>query len=176
VFFIANGREFSRSINFLADTLAKGVAIPYPELSEIIARAGIADKVDATTAVRRLTPHREEILSWLYGELVRKTRAQGALPMWIFVPQSRGGAWEDETAPAEQLAVQAGFEVVNLSEVFRDTPLESIRLAEWDEHPNELGHQMIAAALTRELTRTDSPLEQTIAAKAAKQSSESASP
>jgi hypothetical protein len=145
--------------------VAKGVEIPYPRLREIIARAGVEGKVDATTAVRRLTPHREEILSWLYEELVSKAQKHGALPVWIFVPQSRGGAWVEETAPSERLAAAAGFKTVNLSEVFSDTPVESIRLAEWDEHPNKLGHQMLATALVRELTRADNPLDKAIAAK-----------
>jgi hypothetical protein len=70
-----------------------------------------------------------------------------------------------ETAPAEQLAIAAGFKTVDLSQVFASTPIESIRLAEWDEHPNKLGHDMLAEALMRELTRKDSPIDAGISAK-----------
>ena len=165
VFFIANGREFSRSINFIANILAKRVEIPYPQLREIIARAGIQGEVDATTAVRRLTPHREEILAWLYQTIVDKTRERGALPIWIFEPQVRDGTWVEETAPSERLAAAAGFKTVNLSNVFRDTSVESLRLAEWDEHPNTLGHRMLADAMLLELTSVGAPLDQAIRTK-----------
>ncbi|MGH8177977.1 MAG: SGNH/GDSL hydrolase family protein [Steroidobacter sp.] len=176
VFFMATGREFSRSINFLADILAKGVEIPYPELNAIIARAGIESRVDATTAVRRLTPHRDAILAWLYNTLVQKSHERGVMPVWIFVPQSRGGDWVEETAPAERIATQAGFKTVNMSEVFVDTPIEQIRLAEWDEHPNKLGHRMLADALLKELTREDSPTAQAIAQKGTSSSEVTAAP
>jgi hypothetical protein len=165
VFFVATGREFSRSISFIADMIAKGVEIPYPELREIIQRAGIDGKVDTTTAVRRLTPHKDAILTWLYQTITAKSRDRGALPMWVFVPQSRTGSWMEETAPAEQLAVAAGFKTVDMSEIFATTPFESIRVAEWDDHPNKLGHDMLAEALMRELTREGSPIDSAIKAK-----------
>ena len=43
--------------------------------------------------------------------------------------------------------------------------IESIRLAEWDDHPNKLGHDMLAQALMRELTRDGSPIDAAIKAK-----------
>jgi hypothetical protein len=115
--------------------------------------------------VRRLTPHRDAILTWLYQTIAAKSRDRGALPMWVFVPQSRTGTWMEETAPAEQLALAAGMKTVDMSEIFATTPFESIRLAEWDDHPNKLGHDMLAEALLRELTREASPIDSAIKAK-----------
>jgi hypothetical protein len=176
VFFMASGRELSRSISFIADLLAKGVEIPYPELKAIIARAGLEGKVDATTAVRRLTPHREEILTWLYELVVQKSRERGALAVWIFVPQSREGAWVEETDLAERIATTSGFATVNLGQIFAKTPIEQIRLAEWDEHPNKLGHRMLADALLKDLTRPDSPVALAIKEKGAAAASAAPTP
>jgi hypothetical protein len=52
-----------------------------------------------------------------------------------------------------------------MSEIFATTPFESIRVAEWDDHPNKLGHDMLAEALMRELTREASPIDSAIKAK-----------
>ncbi len=54
-----------------------------------------------------------------------------------------------------RLAAAAGFIVVDLSDVYKGEDLEAIRLAEWDEHPNARGHQLIAEpALRRAAARS----------------------
>jgi len=89
------------------------------------------------------------------------------LALWIFVPQSREGAWVEETDLAERIATTSGFETVNLGQVFTKMPIEQIRLAEWDEHPNKLGHRMLADALLKDLMRPDSPVALAIKEKGA---------
>jgi lysophospholipase L1-like esterase len=37
--------------------------------------------------------------------------------------------------------------IVNLADVYKGHSVEAIRLAEWDEHPNARGHELIAARL-----------------------------
>jgi hypothetical protein len=40
---------------------------------------------------------------------------------------------------------------VNLADVYSKTDVASIRVAEWDEHPNVRGHELIAARLYQEI-------------------------
>ena len=151
VFYVATGRELSRAAFYLADVTRKEIAVPYDHLRQIVYKAGIEAKTSETDAIRRLTPFRSEITSWLYHSLVKICREQGVLPVWVFLPQVNEGPWEEETAPAVQLAEDAGFIVINLEDVYRQHDIDAIRLAEWDEHPNAQGHQLVAAALHQEL-------------------------
>ena len=85
------------------------------------------------------------------GILASQARAQGMVPVWIFLPQVRQGTWQDATAGAVQIAREAGFVVINMEDVYDGQDIEEIRLAEWDEHPNSLGHRLVAERLYTEL-------------------------
>ena len=59
----------------------------------------------------------------------------------------RAGTWQEETEETLRTARAAGFIVIDLSDVFTGQDLEAIRVAEWDDHPNEKGHRLIADRL-----------------------------
>jgi hypothetical protein len=69
------------------------------------------------------------------------------VPVWIFLPQVREGAWQEETPEAVALAEAAGFVLINLEDVYKGRDIDTIRLAEWDDHPNVAGHKLIAERL-----------------------------
>ena len=46
-----------------------------------------------------------------------------------------------------QLAEEAGFIVLDLSGIYKNQDIKSLHVAEWDDHPNGKGHQLIAARL-----------------------------
>ena len=83
--------------------------------------------------------------------MVKQSRERGIRPIWIFLPQVRGGSWQEETPEAVRIAQEAGFSVVNLADVYEGRDIDTIRLAAWDDHPNALGHQLVADRLYREL-------------------------
>jgi acyl carrier protein len=148
VLYVATGREFSRSVYYLSEVVSKGIEIPYPELGAIAAAAGLESKMPQEEASRRLNPHREELLAWLYEHIVETCRARGASPVWVFVPQIHQGSWEEETAPARALAKEKGFVVqIDLGDVFEGLDPAEHQLAEWDSHPNARGHAVIAGRL-----------------------------
>lgn len=144
VYYVATGREASRSIDYLAEIVRKRIAIPYPFLVDVTRKAGIDAATEHSTAVRRLRPHRNEVLAWVYGEIVARCRERGVLPVLIFLPQLRGGEWEVETPDILKAAREAGFIVLDISDVYRGHDPVTLRLAEWDEHPNAAAHRLIA--------------------------------
>jgi hypothetical protein len=125
----------------------KRIAIPYPELKEIAAKAGLTPDMDEATAVRRLEPFQAEILSAVYRRVVETSRARGIVPIWVFQPQVREGPWQAETPVMQRLAEEAGFVIVSLADVYKGEDVAAIRLAEWDEHPNARGHRLMADLL-----------------------------
>ncbi len=147
VIYVATGREISRAAAYLVEVVQKRIDIPYPALKEAVSKAGLEADMDRATARRRLEPFRRDILSAVYGRIAEESRARGIVPVWIFLPQVREGTWQEETPETVRLAEAAGFIVVNLSDVYKGEDLATIRLAEWDEHPNARAHRLIAARI-----------------------------
>jgi D-alanyl-lipoteichoic acid acyltransferase DltB (MBOAT superfamily) len=144
---VAAGRELLGAVQNLATSITKGVPIPYPFLRDVARRAGVDDKTDETTALRRLEPFRGEIISWLYGQMVRSCREHRAVPVLVFLPHIYPGIWQQEAAEVIERARATGFVVLDLQGIYRGIPGTDLRLAEWDAHPNVRGHQIIAAGL-----------------------------
>jgi hypothetical protein len=147
LFYVATGREISRAARYMAAAVQKRIAIPYPDLKAIIAQAGLEPEMDDATALKRLEPYRLQILSTVYGQLVNESRARGLVAVWIFLPQVREGAWQEETSETVRLAEAAGFVVINLDGIYKGQDLAAVRLAEWDDHPNARAHRLIAERL-----------------------------
>jgi hypothetical protein len=153
VLYVATGREASRAAHYLAEVAAKNIQIPYPALREIATKAGLAQGMDETTARRRIAPFHSEVLEAVYGGIVERCRASSCVPLLVFLPQVTDGAWQEETPEMLRIAEAAGFRIVNLADIYKGTDRASMRLADWDEHPNARAHQLIAQRLHEELQK-----------------------
>jgi hypothetical protein len=151
LYYVATGREGSRANRFLVTKVNERVEIPYGPLKELLDKAGVIAGMDETTALKRLEPYRADILSWIYGRLVERSRARGIVPVLIFLPQVREGTWQEETPEILRVAEAAGFIIVNLADVYKNQDIAAIRVAEWDDHPNASGHALVAERAYREL-------------------------
>lgn len=151
VYYVATGREIRRAGRYLANAVRDGLEIPFEPLRQIVQAAGITRQMDEATALRALNPYGGEILMYIYRDIVEKSRAQGIVPVWIFLPQVRQGQWVEETPEILKIAREAGFVMINMEDVYEGQDVAALRLAEWDDHPNVLGHQLTAERLYREL-------------------------
>jgi hypothetical protein len=151
LFYVATGREASRAALHLAEAVSRGVDLPHEELREVARRAGVAPRTPESVASRRLLPFREELLAWVFETVVTRCQERGIVPVLIFLPQVDPGGWREETPTILRLAREAGFTVLDLDDVYDGEPIDSIRLAPWDNHPNARGHQLVADRLHREL-------------------------
>ena len=86
VFAVSHPDKFPMMIEHLALRVTEGRAIPYPELAEIIARAGVDAQTPPAEARRRLLPFAAEINQAEYRRVVELCRENGILPVWISVP------------------------------------------------------------------------------------------
>ncbi|MEP6997526.1 MAG: hypothetical protein ABI900_07750 [Betaproteobacteria bacterium] len=153
VFYVATGREVSRAASYLVEVVQKKLNIPYGPLRDIVAKAGLEPSMDEATALKRLEPFRAEILSWTYQRIADQTRSNGAAAVWVFLPQVRQGTWQEETPEILRIAESAGFAVINMANVYKGQDIDSIRLAQWDDHPNRRGHELIASDLYDEIQK-----------------------
>ena len=147
VIYAAIGRELHGSVTFLADVGRAGTAIPYGFLGDRLRQAGVDRGTDETTAQRRLEPHRGEIVSSLYREMAALCERNCAVPIIAFLPPTYRGVWEQEAEEVLRRAADGGFVALDLREIFRKEDTRSLRLAEWDAHPNTRGHQFMANEL-----------------------------
>jgi hypothetical protein len=134
-------------VHYLAEVVHKEIDIPYPPLQEIVARAGARKGMKETEVQQRLMPYAEEILRYVYMQIAERAKRQQMKAIWIFLPQLREGSWQEETADTIKIAQAAGFTVISLDDIYKGKDPTKIRLAEWDEHPNAYGHQLIADQL-----------------------------
>jgi hypothetical protein len=148
VFYTAAGREQWNTINFLADILAKGVDIPYPELVALIDAAGVRSGMDRPTILKLLHQHEEALLGWVYTHIAQRCAEKGIRAVWIYLPPLHPTRGEgEERQGARELAEAAGFEIIDLTGIFDGKDPDALMLAEWDQHPNAEAHEMIAARL-----------------------------
>ncbi|HEX6136129.1 MAG TPA: hypothetical protein VF059_00575, partial [Casimicrobiaceae bacterium] len=105
VLYVATGREVSRAGSYLIEAVNKRLDIPYPELRDVLTRAGIVPGTEEAVGLKRLEPYRSEILALVYRRIADESRRHGAVPVWIFLPQVRQGSWQEETP--EQMRIAA---------------------------------------------------------------------
>ncbi len=176
VLYIAHETEFEKTINTLSTFIETRTDLVYDELRAIVREAGVEPGMPRTIALRRLNAVRDQLLGWSYRHMAAQARAQGILPVWVFIPMpvpgtgpcppgsaqlfcfgnlSRAGAAADASDPRVNtlfnLAREAGFVIVDLSNVYGDTDLLSLWISKADGHPNAAGHRIIADGLFKQL-------------------------
>ncbi|MCP5158752.1 MAG: hypothetical protein H6975_04940 [Gammaproteobacteria bacterium] len=151
VIYVATGRELSRSAAYIAEVVKKRIEIPFAELQGLVQKAGITADMEEADMIKKLMPYYKELLSFVYGSIARRTRAIGATPVWVFLPQVTDGIWREETPDVVEIAETSGFVLINLDDIYQGRDISTLRLAEWDDHPNPAGHRLVAARLYDEL-------------------------
>lgn len=140
----------------VADAAEAGLPVPYEYINNVMREDGLKKGTSYAEGSQKLTPRREELLAWLYGEVVRLCNEHGVLPMAGFIPTTR--RIEDpgklaDLARQKELAREAGMVVLDATDAFDG--IEDPRrfwIAPWDSHPDAEGHRLIADAFYDELT------------------------
>jgi hypothetical protein len=150
VFYTAHPVDQGRSLYHLAKMLTRGTEIPYDYLKQVVHEAGIEGETNITKAYRALRPYGKDVMSWIYRRIVELCRQRGIVPVYVFLPEPTDvGAKEIPTHL--QLAKEAGFLMVDLSDLYEDKDKPSMWVSETDRHPNAVAHKLIADRLYKEL-------------------------
>ncbi|NIV36943.1 MAG: hypothetical protein GWN58_48170 [Anaerolineae bacterium] len=102
-------------------------------------------------AKTRLFHRGNDLVAWVYRRIVEQCRERGILPVHILYPLVER---EDpgQLADHRRMALEAGFVLLDLSDVFDGEDLDSLRLAEWDDHMGARAHRLVADRIYQELT------------------------
>jgi hypothetical protein len=143
--------DVRRTVTRLVDYQAMGLVLPFDSIHRLVqaVTAGAESKVDAE---RRLRPYAEDILRWIYGAIAGRAREVGAVPVFMYLPGLDRTPEAGDKEVLTRAAGEAGMVVLDLSGVYDGHPKAEITVAEYDFHPNPLGHELVAQRLHRELT------------------------
>jgi hypothetical protein len=119
----------------------------YPELTAIIAKAGVSQTQSRTEMIDRLKPYGESVVMWGYKAIVENCRQNGAQPIWVFLPTTTDTDVNDRYQKLRKIAAAAGFICLDLSDVFENQKLSAIQSGGIDTHPSEYGHRLIMEKL-----------------------------
>jgi hypothetical protein len=161
VFFIAHPKDGERVMVDLLRQIKNETYIPFEFIRGIIEEEAISPQSAEITAKRSLRQHDEEMVLWAYRQMVEQSRERNALPVFILLPRIVGIDEPREAARQIELAEQAGFVVLDLTDVYEGQDVDDLLLASWDWHPNVDGHNLIAKYLHTALKAhgTEIPLE-----------------
>jgi hypothetical protein len=151
VWLIAYPKEHLDIVHHLKNMVQKRIPMPWPFLEDIIREVGATADMSDEELTRRLEPKGLGLLAWAYNEIGRQCREAGIRPLWIFLPATGAVSPEESFAELVPLARDAGFEVVDLSNVYAGEALADISIASYDSHPNPKGHRIIARQIYQEL-------------------------
>ncbi len=137
------------------DASMRGFDVPYPHVKDVMAQAGLTKDMSFAQGVQRMQPHSEDLLRWVYAQVVARCREHNVTPMAAFIPHMTNISHEPETmarkARQMELAREAGFVVLDLTHAYDSVDPRTLWIAPWDSHPNAEGHRLLADALYQSL-------------------------
>jgi hypothetical protein len=152
VFYVAHPEDLEGSVFNIAVSVTKQIQIPHGYLNQIVQQSGINAKMTRLEAQRRLEPFDEKILAWVYSQIVDNCRQRNIRAFYILLPTDpRASHSKEHTRKLVRLAREAGFDVINLLDVYKKQDPQSLMVAEWDFHANAKAHKLIAQALYQSL-------------------------
>jgi D-alanyl-lipoteichoic acid acyltransferase DltB (MBOAT superfamily) len=151
MFYVAHHDEVTRTLAHVASAIGNKVAMPYDDLNELLVKIGITPETGKDQVYRLLTQHQDEVIRWGNKRLVAECQAKGVLPVWVHVPFPVPQDTERELNKLKQLALECGFVVLDLADVFDGQDLDKLRISAWDLHANKEGNRLIAEGLLKRL-------------------------
>ncbi len=151
VVFFNHDREWDAIMNvFSKVTIRRKVqSFPYEEMNQIMEKENLASDMSRVEIKKKLDAYMEEIFTWSYARIARICQENDIEVIWVNIPSvNHRQSVEPKYEDVFQWASSAGFHCINLKDVFKDYEQEEVEIAPGDNHPNILGHQLIAEQLS----------------------------
>jgi hypothetical protein len=151
VFLVATPKDGEVAANHLRNMVKRDIAIPFDYLREAVAQAGIHKDMPDSESERRLLAHRDGIIKETYRRFAASARARQIKPVWVYLSMPGYPVTDDTPQRMKQWAQEAGFELLDLRHIYDGHDVADLQYASWDEHPNTLGHRVIADGIFKAL-------------------------
>jgi len=147
VVYVTHPKDPSRLVQVLARQVYANHSIPYPFVESILEQAGINRDMKRFSMERALMPYKYDLLEWAYGRITSICRENGITPVWVLLPMTYERLKNSDIERHIAAAKAAGFTIISLKDVYNSAAPDELAVASWDDHPNVLGHQLIAEHL-----------------------------
>jgi hypothetical protein len=121
--------------------------LPFDEVTEIVARAGVTAEMPGRIVVQRLEPLADQVLTSLYQRIVKTASSRGICTGFVYMPMVPDMKYAADLEHEKQLAADAGMVVLDLFGAYDVPDRSTLWVAEWDLHPNAKGHRLVADKL-----------------------------
>jgi len=161
VIYVAHPREARRLMTRSIELLQNGTDLEYDFLKDIYRKSGIRPRMASIAIQRKLQPYDDEIVRWGYNRIVENCKKRGAVPVWIYLPipgEEPNKRAQTELKRIRSYAQAAGFITISLEGVYSNYDSAKIKQAPWDDHPNALGHRLVAELLYQRLMENKSKI------------------
>jgi hypothetical protein len=158
ILYTAHDNEIERTAQQVTKCVLLGVEIP-PEYLPTVEKSDLSQNIAAKSltglqldmakliAEKQLQPYAAELTRESYDYIVERAQTEGITPIYVLLSTIPRNIPEDRAAMLREMASDAGFIVFDLSQVYEGQDRESLRLADFDSHPNAKGHVHLANVL-----------------------------
>ena len=153
VLLVGHSVDFLRLVDYLHVELIRGNDLGHEFLRSRVAAAGARADMSNAEIHRAMKPYAADITAWALRRIVTLTRDRGVRPIFVLIPMPLDGALMEDAPLLLDLARDAGFDVIDLSNVYAGRNERALTVADWDRHPNAEGHRVVAGRVYEELAR-----------------------
>jgi D-alanyl-lipoteichoic acid acyltransferase DltB (MBOAT superfamily) len=147
ILYVGHPEDTRRVALYLAQQAIADRLPPYEPLRDIARLAGIDTSTSEREAVQKMSPFGDRILGYVHQRLTSYSRSHGMCAAWVLLPMVP----EMPNAPKFQVELEtardAGFIVLDLSDVYVGSDRNSLWIADWDAHPNAQAHRLVGERL-----------------------------
>ena len=150
--------EHVRLLTHVTHAVATNVTVPYPELRDIIDRAGATPWLGSPWVRERLRPYVNDILGWAFRKLKADADKQGTRLLVLFLPETTdkgNDAAKEQVDRLYALAAASGLQAVKFDGLYDNYETSDISVTTWDPHPSVFGHRLVAERLYQYLVEQE---------------------
>ncbi len=129
----------------LEDVDLGSVSIPFESLRSLASRIGISPRMPAAELSGRIHRISRQVDEWAIAKIANLSRQHDASAIVVAIDVVRDST--SEQVPNLEAIERSGMPLLNLFDIFADEDTTSLRIAPWDDHPNAIGHRLIADRL-----------------------------
>jgi hypothetical protein len=127
----------------------------YPYLSGLKKELNITEQDTEPQVMRRLSPYRDDLYEWGLKRISEFCEEHGMSMIYLDVPDLGRFVQKEDRSELIELCRDYGFYYVDLWPAFDGYDKNQLMTAEFDQHPNEVGHLLIAEYLLRQIRKDD---------------------
>lgn len=146
---LAVGPQWS---SHLATLVRRGVDLKYDFLKRIAAQADLRASDSGAKIATKLDPYKLDVIEGVIRTLYERSKSDGFSLVVLNVPfPAKRESLKRRIAEVHARLTDLDLPVIDALDAFDGRTLEELRVRDWDNHPNALGHRLIFESMKRRI-------------------------